>query len=47
MREFWDARAAEDAYYLVDNRLAYSAPDDEGFWRGGEELVAKILELLD
>jgi SAM-dependent methyltransferase len=47
MREFWDARAAEDAYYFVDNRLAYSAPDAKAFWRGGEELVAEILELLD
>ena len=26
MREFWDARAAEDAFYFVDNRLAYGAP---------------------
>ena len=47
MRDFWDARAAEDAFYFVDNRLAYGAPDTETFWRGGEQLVDEILELLE
>ena len=39
MRDFWDARAREDPYYYVDNRLAYGEPDLEAFWRGGEELL--------
>ena len=32
MRDFWDARADEDAFYFVDNRLAYGDPDTEEFW---------------
>jgi SAM-dependent methyltransferase len=39
MRDFWDARAREDPYYYVDNRLAYGEPDLEAFWRGGEEVL--------
>ena len=35
MREFWDARAAEDAYYFVDNRLRTPTRTPR-FWRGGE-----------
>ena len=34
-REFWDARADEDAFYFVDNRLTYGDPDLERFWEGG------------
>ena len=47
MRDFWDARAAEDPYYFVDNRLTYGDPDTDEFWRDGERLVAEILELLE
>jgi SAM-dependent methyltransferase len=47
MRRFWDARADEDPFYFVDNRLAYGAPDVDAFWRGGEEALAWILERLD
>jgi len=47
MREFWDARAEEDPYFFVDNRLTYADPDTEAFWRSGEGLVAEILGLLD
>ncbi len=43
MRDFWDARAAEDPYYFVDNRLDYGDPDTEGFWSGGEPLLDRIL----
>jgi SAM-dependent methyltransferase len=39
MRDFWDARAREDPYYYVDNRLAHGEPDLEAFWRGGEEVL--------
>jgi SAM-dependent methyltransferase len=41
--EFWDARAREDAYYFVDNRLAYGRPDEERFWVGGAEAVDRLL----
>src|ERR1044072_6098938 len=47
MREFWDARADEDPFYFVDNRLTYADPDTESFWRSGEEVVSHILGLLD
>lgn len=46
MRDFWDARAREDAYFFVDNRLRYGNPDLDRFWAGGEEVVARILEML-
>jgi len=40
---YWDARAAEDAYYFVDNRQAYGEPDLEAFWASGPEALAAIL----
>jgi SAM-dependent methyltransferase len=43
MREFWDARAAEDPYYFVDNRLEYGDPDLQRFWDGGPEGVDLLL----
>jgi len=46
MREFWDARASEDAYYFVDNRLDYRHPDVERFWAGGEQIVTLMLDEL-
>lgn len=46
MREFWDARAAEDAFYFVDNRLEYGRPDAERFWAGGAEVLDVMLPRL-
>jgi SAM-dependent methyltransferase len=43
MREFWDARAAENAYYYVDNRLSYADPDLDAFWASGAEMLDAIL----
>src|SRR4051812_27587858 len=43
MAAFWDARAREDAFFFVDDRLAYGAPDTERFWAGGEEALAAML----
>jgi SAM-dependent methyltransferase len=42
MRDFWDARARENPYFYVDNRLAYAEPDLEAFWRGGEHVLEGI-----
>jgi SAM-dependent methyltransferase len=42
MRDFWDARARENPYFYVDNRLAYAEPDLDAFWRGGEDVLAGI-----
>jgi SAM-dependent methyltransferase len=39
MRRFWDARAKEDAFYFVDNRLVYGDPDLDRFWAGGPEAL--------
>jgi SAM-dependent methyltransferase len=46
MERFWDARAREDAYYFVDSRLKYGAPDEAAFWAGGEESLDKLLGTL-
>ncbi len=46
MREFWDERADEDAFYFVDNRLEYGDPDLVSFWRGGAEDLQAILGAL-
>jgi ubiquinone/menaquinone biosynthesis C-methylase UbiE len=43
MRKFWDARAREDAYYFIDNRLEYGGSDEERFWTGGPH----ALELME
>lgn len=47
MRDFWDSRAEEDAFYFVDNRLEYGAPDLESFWRGGRQDLDNLLGQLD
>lgn len=47
MEEFWDARAREDAFYFVDSRLRYQAPDEEAFWAGGEEALSTLLGVLE
>jgi SAM-dependent methyltransferase len=46
MKDYWDARADEDAFYFVDNRLEYGDPDLERFWAGGPELLDTILGAL-
>lgn len=46
MERFWDARAREDAYWFVDSRLEYGSPDEAAFWRGGEESLDRLLEVL-
>jgi hypothetical protein len=39
MREFWDARARENALYFVDNTLDYRTPDTDRFWRQGHDAL--------
>src|SRR4051812_44626656 len=46
MERSWDARAREDAFWFVDSRLEYGAPDEEAFWAGGEEALAGLLGVL-
>jgi SAM-dependent methyltransferase len=44
MADFWDARARDNAWFYVDDRLDYDAPDLERFWREGEETVDVVLD---
>jgi SAM-dependent methyltransferase len=46
MRDFWDKRAREDAFYFVDSRLDYRRPDLERFWAGGDEDLERFLAEL-
>jgi SAM-dependent methyltransferase len=46
MRDYWDARADEDAFYFVDNRLTYGHPDHGAFWADGPRLLDEILGRL-
>jgi SAM-dependent methyltransferase len=43
MAQFWDARAREDAWFFVDNRLEYRHPDAERFWAEGERDLDALL----
>ncbi len=42
---YWDARARENALFFVDTEVDYDDPDTEAFWRRGEEVVARMLEI--
>jgi SAM-dependent methyltransferase len=46
MERYWDARAREDAFWFVDSRLTYGAPDEQAFWAGGEEALDRLLDAL-
>lgn len=47
MKEFWDARAREDAFYFVDNTGRYGDADLNRFWASGEETLETMLEAVD
>ncbi len=47
MKDFWDARARENAEYFVDNRLDYNNGDDEFFWSQGVRDLEVMLESVD
>ena len=47
MREYWDERADEDAFYFVDSRGPYRGSDRERFWAGGPADLDAILGRLD
>lgn len=44
MREFWDARARENAAWYVDTSLAYGDPDMQRFFETGEVIVSDALD---
>ncbi|MDQ6835580.1 MAG: methyltransferase domain-containing protein [Actinomycetota bacterium] len=43
---FWDERARENALFYVDTRLEYDNPDEDEFWRSGEEVVDSLLDAV-
>src|SRR3954470_21127316 len=48
MREFWDERAREDAFYFVDNRIKYKDPAEEArFWEMGSVDLDRLLGAVD
>lgn len=46
MRDFWDARAREDAYFFIDDRRSYGDPDLAQFWSDGERDLDQILAMV-
>jgi SAM-dependent methyltransferase len=46
MGRFWDKRAEEDAFWFVDSRLSYGAPDLQRFWADGEVDLDRLLRAL-
>ncbi|HEY1593542.1 MAG TPA: class I SAM-dependent methyltransferase [Solirubrobacteraceae bacterium] len=46
MRNFWDQRAEEDAFFFVDNRMEYRHPDLDRFWADGERDLDLLLAAL-
>src|SRR3954471_146024 len=44
---FWDEKARENALYFVDNEIGYDDPDTDAFWRRGEEVVERMLSMVD
>lgn len=43
MQRYWNRAAREDPFHYVDNRESLGAPNQETFWRGGEEAVDRLL----
>ena len=44
---YWDERARENALFFVDNEVSYDDPDTERFWRRGEEIVDRMLDMAE
>ncbi len=44
---FWDERAKENAIYFVDNEVEYDDPDTEEFWRRGDVVLERMLDLVE
>lgn len=46
MQRYWDAKAREDAFFFVDDRLEYGNPDVDRFWREGQEALDHVLGVV-
>jgi len=47
MKDFWDARARENAEFFVDNRLDYNDGDEAWFWEQGAKDLETMLASVD
>ncbi|MFY9614735.1 MAG: class I SAM-dependent methyltransferase [Candidatus Dormiibacterota bacterium] len=47
MREFWDARARENAMWFIHSCLDYNRVDEKRFWKSGEEDLDRTLSLVN
>ncbi|MDA8071296.1 MAG: class I SAM-dependent methyltransferase [Actinomycetota bacterium] len=47
MRDYWDAKARENAMFYIHSELDYAHSDPEAFWRSGEENLERTLGLFD
>ncbi len=47
MKDFWDARARENAEFFVDNRLDYNDGDEAYFWEQGSKDLERMLASVD
>jgi SAM-dependent methyltransferase len=44
---YWDERARENALYFVDNEVDYDDPDTDAFWRRGQDVVDRMLDVVE
>lgn len=47
MRDYWDAKARENAMFYIHSELDYAHCDPEEFWRSGQENLERTLGLFD
>ncbi len=47
IRDFWDQKAREDAYFFVDNRREYGDPEPGAFWADGARDLDTLLDSLE
>jgi ubiquinone/menaquinone biosynthesis C-methylase UbiE len=44
MRAYWDDKARENPMWFIHSLLDYANPDEEAFWRSGEQALDRTLE---
>ncbi len=47
MRDFWNARARENAMWFIHSCLDYNHTDEQRFWASGEEDLLRTMSLVD
>jgi SAM-dependent methyltransferase len=46
MRRFWDEKARENAMWFVSSELDYADTDADEFWRSGDDVINRSLEMF-